>query len=121
MDIKEIHRLNVSENRVLRRIFGPQRDEIVGGWRKLHNEDLHNLYFSTNIIRIIKSRRPILAGHIACMGGIGIWWESQKERDLQEDPEVGGRIMLKCVLNKQDGVVWTGFIWLRIRTSGRFL
>jgi hypothetical protein len=50
-------RLRVFENRVLRRIFGPKRDEVTGGWRKLHNEELHNLYFSPSIIRMIKSRR----------------------------------------------------------------
>jgi hypothetical protein len=47
----------VFENRVLRRIFGPMRDEVIGGWRKLHNEELHNLYSSPSIIRVIKSRR----------------------------------------------------------------
>jgi hypothetical protein len=47
----------VFENRVLRRIFGPKRDEVTGGWRKLHNEELHNLYFSSSIIRMIKPRR----------------------------------------------------------------
>jgi hypothetical protein len=47
----------VFENRVLRRIFGPKREEVIGGWRKLHNEELHNLYSSPSIIRIIKSRR----------------------------------------------------------------
>jgi hypothetical protein len=50
------HRLRVFENRVLRRIFGPKRDEVTGGWRKLHNEELHNLYSSANIIKMIKSR-----------------------------------------------------------------
>jgi hypothetical protein len=55
----EEHRLKVFENRVLRRIFGPKRDEETGGWRKLHNEELHNLYSSPSIIRIIKSRRII--------------------------------------------------------------
>jgi hypothetical protein len=55
----------VFENRVLRGIFGPKRDEVVGGWRKLHNEELHNLYCSPSIIRIIKSRRIRLAGHVA--------------------------------------------------------
>jgi hypothetical protein len=49
--------LRVSENRVLRRIFGPKRGEVMGGWRKLHNEELHNLYSSSSIIRMIKSRR----------------------------------------------------------------
>jgi hypothetical protein len=53
----EEHRLRVFENRVLRRIFGPERDEVTEGWRKLHNEELHNLYASPNIIRIIKSTR----------------------------------------------------------------
>jgi hypothetical protein len=49
----------VFENRVLRRIFGPKRDEVTGDWRKLHNEELHNLYFSPNIIRMIKPRRMV--------------------------------------------------------------
>jgi hypothetical protein len=58
----------VFENRVLRRIFGPKREEVAGGWRKLHNEKLHNLCPSTNIIRVIKSRRMRCAGHVARMG-----------------------------------------------------
>jgi hypothetical protein len=56
------------ENRVLRRIFGPKRDEVTGGWIKLHNEELHNLYSSTSIIRMITSRRMRWAGHVARMG-----------------------------------------------------
>jgi hypothetical protein len=55
-------------NRVLRRIFGPKRDEMTGGWRKLHNEELHSLYSSPSIIRMIEYRRMTLAGHIASMG-----------------------------------------------------
>jgi hypothetical protein len=55
----------VFENRVLRRIFGPKRDGVTGGWRKLHNEELHNLYSSPSIIRIIKLRRMRWAGHVA--------------------------------------------------------
>jgi hypothetical protein len=70
-------------NRVLRRIFEPRRDEATGRWRKLHNEELHDLYSSPSIIRIIKLRRMILAGHVARIGRrvtrIGYWWESQKE------------------------------------------
>jgi hypothetical protein len=58
----------VFENRVLRRIFGPKRDEVTGGWRKLHNEELYNLFSSPSIIRIIKSRRMRWAGHVARMG-----------------------------------------------------
>jgi hypothetical protein len=57
LTIREEHRLRVFENRVLRRIFGPKRDGVMGGWRKLHNEELHNLYSSSSIIRIIKLRR----------------------------------------------------------------
>jgi hypothetical protein len=58
----------VFENRVLKRIFGPKRDEVTGGWRKLHNEELHNLYSSPNIVRMIKSRRMRWAGHVARRG-----------------------------------------------------
>jgi hypothetical protein len=58
----------VFENKVLRRIFGPKRDEMTGGWRKLHNEELCDLYSSPSIIRIIKSRRIKWAGHVARMG-----------------------------------------------------
>ena len=56
------------ENRVLRRIFGPRRDEVTGEWRKLHNEELSDLYASPNIVRVIKSRRIRWAGHVARMG-----------------------------------------------------
>jgi hypothetical protein len=58
----------VFENRVLRRIFGPKRDEVSGEWRKLHNEELNNLYSSPDIIRQVKSRRMRWAGHVARMG-----------------------------------------------------
>jgi hypothetical protein len=59
--------LRVSENRVLRRIFGPKMDDGRGGWRKLHNEELHCLYSSLDIIRVIKPRRMSWTGHVACM------------------------------------------------------
>jgi hypothetical protein len=58
----------VFDNRVLRRIFGPKRDEVTGEWRKLHNEELHDLYSSLNIVRVIKSRRMRWVGHVARMG-----------------------------------------------------
>jgi hypothetical protein len=68
---------------MLRRIFGPKRDEVTGEWRKLHNEELHDLYSSPSIIRIIKARRMRCTGHLARMGRrgtrIGCWWESQRE------------------------------------------
>jgi hypothetical protein len=57
LTLREEHRLRVIENRVLRRIFGPKRDEVTGEWRKMHNEELHNLYSSPDIIRQVKSRR----------------------------------------------------------------
>jgi hypothetical protein len=57
LTLREEHRLRVIENRVLRRIFGPKRDEVTKGWRKLHNEEFHNLYSSPGVIRMIKSRR----------------------------------------------------------------
>jgi hypothetical protein len=57
LTLREEHRLRVFENRVLRRIFGRKREEVTGGWRRLHTEELHNLYSSPNIIRMIKSMR----------------------------------------------------------------
>jgi hypothetical protein len=68
LTLREEHRLRVFENRELRRIFGPMRDEVTGKWRKLHNGELHNLYSSPDIIRQMKSRRMRWAGHAACMG-----------------------------------------------------
>jgi hypothetical protein len=58
----------VFENRVLRRVFGPKRDEVTGEWRKLHNEELHSLYSFPDIIRQVKSRRMRWVGHVACIG-----------------------------------------------------
>jgi hypothetical protein len=67
LTLKEEHGLRVFENRVLRRIFGPKRDEVTGEWRKLHNQELRDLYSSPSIIRIIRSRRMRWAGHVARM------------------------------------------------------
>ena len=68
LTLREESKLRVFENMVLRRIFGPRRDEVTGEWRRLHNEELSDLYSSPNIVRVIKSRRMRWAGHVACMG-----------------------------------------------------
>jgi len=68
LTLREERRLRVFENKVLRRIFGPRRDEVMGEWRRLHYEELNDLYSSPNIVRVIKSRRMRWTGHVACMG-----------------------------------------------------
>jgi hypothetical protein len=75
------------ENRVLRRIFGPKSDEVTGGWRKLHNEELHGLYSSPSIITVIKARRMKWAGHVARMGEVRgayniLVWRPEGKRPL---------------------------------------
>jgi hypothetical protein len=123
--LSEQHRLSVFENRVLRRIFAPKRDEVMAEWRKLHNGELHNLYSSPDITRQIKSRRMRWAGHVARMGA-----GSNVYTVLVGKPE--GKVLLKKSRRRWEDVirmdlgetgwgVWSGFTWLRIWTGGRVL
>jgi hypothetical protein len=105
LTLREEYRLRVFENRVLRRIFGSKRVRVTGGWRKLHNDRLHNLYSSPSIIRIIKSRRMRWAGHVARVWRtemhIRFLWRSQKQ-------------MVRCRWLHEVAALWTGLNWLRI-------
>ena len=99
LTLREKRRLRVFENRVLRRIYGPKRDEVTGEWRKLHNEELNNLYSSPNIVRVIKSRGMRWAGHVARMGeGRGVYRVlvgKPEGRNHWGDPGVDGRVILE--------------------------
>jgi hypothetical protein len=91
--LKEERRLRVFENRMLRRIFGPKRDEVTGEWRILHNEELNGLYSLPNILRVIKPRRLRWTGHVACM--------------------VEGRVAYRVLAGKPEGKRPLGRSWRR--------
>ena len=115
--------MRVFENGVLRRIFGPKRDQVTEEWRKLHNEELNDLYYSPSIVRFIKSRIVRWAGHVARMGmsdEYKIWWENLRGSEHLEDPGVDGRVILRWISRKWDGA-WTGLIWLRAGTGDGLL
>jgi hypothetical protein len=124
--LREERRLKVFENRVLRRVFGPKRDEVTGEWRELHNEELNDLYLLPNIVRVVKSRIMRWAGHVARMGeGRVVYrvlmgrpegkrplgrprrrWEDNIKRDLQKVGGVGGDWMERA----QDRDRWRALV-----------
>jgi hypothetical protein len=108
--LREESRLRVFENRVLRRIFGPKRDEVTGEWRRIHNKELYALYFSPDTVEVIKSKRLRWAGHVARMGERrgayrALVGKPEGSNHL-EDPGVDGRIILKRIFERLDG--WHG-------------
>jgi len=110
-------RLRLFENRVLRRIFG-------WGGRKLHNEELNDLYSSPSIVRVIKIETNEMGRACSMYGGevyTGFWWGNLRDRDHLGDPAIDGRIILRWIFRKWDVGVWTGLSWLRIGTGGRHL
>jgi hypothetical protein len=115
----------VFENRVLRKIIVPKKDEVTGEWRRLHNEELYDLYSTPNIIRVMKSRLMRWADHVARIGDqkvhTGFGLGNLSERDHLEDPSIDGRVILKLILKKEDVKAWIGLIWLGIGTGGRRL
>ena len=113
------------ENRVLRRIFGPKRDEATGEWRKLHNKELNVLYPSPSTVRVIKSRRMRWVGHAARIGesrGVCRVYLRQPEGKRQLGrPERRWEDNIKLIFRKLDVGAWAGSIWLRIETRGGIL
>jgi hypothetical protein len=115
----------VFENRILRRIFGHKRDEVTGEWRKLHNEELHNLYSSPDIIRQVKPKRMRWSSHVARMG------EERKVYTVLVGKAEGRRPLGRPRRRWEDGIrmdlreiglgVWIGFDWLRTGTGGGLL
>jgi len=96
--LREQRKLRVFENMVLRRIFGPMKDEVTGEWRRLHKEELNDLYSSPNIVRVIKSRRMRWAGHVARMGeerdAFRVLVGNRRERDHWRDLGIDGWMIL---------------------------
>jgi len=122
--LREECRLRVFENRVLRRVLGSKRDEVTGEWRKLHNEELMDLYSLPSIVRVVKSRRMRWTGHVARMGegkGVHRVLVGKPEGKRQSgDLDVDGRIILRWIFGTWEGVE-TGWSWLRIGTDGGHL
>jgi hypothetical protein len=123
--LREERRLRVFENRVLRSAFRPKRDEVTGEWRKLHNEELNDLYSLPNIVRVVKPRRMRWAGHVARMGedsGVHrVLVGKPEEERLLGIPRRRWEDNIKMDLQEVGGVVETGWSRLRIGTGGGHL
>jgi hypothetical protein len=117
--------LSVFENRVLRRIFGPKRDEVTEKWRRLHNKELYALYSSPNVIYVIKSRRLRWAGHLACMGksrsAYRVLVGKPEGRSPLGRPRRRWEDNIKMDLTEVERGAWTGSILFRIRTGDGLL
>ena len=123
--LREKRRLRVLENRVLRRIFGPKRDEVSGEWRKLHNEELTGLYSSPNIVWVIKLRKMRWVGHVASMadrrGTYRILVGKPEGKRPFGRPRCRWEDKINMHLQEVGWEAWTGLIWLRIGAGGRLL
>jgi len=122
LTLREERKLRVFENMVLRRIFGPRRDEVTGEWSRLHNEELSDLYSSPNIVRVIKSRRIRWGGHVVRMveerGVYRVLVGKPEGTKPLGDLGLNGWIILGWISKRWDVGMWTGLVWPRIGTSG---
>ena len=119
LTLREERRLRVFENRVLRRVFGHKRDEVTVERRKLHKEELRDLYSLPNTVRVAKSRMR-WAGHVARMGERRVVHRVLVGKPAGKrpgDPDVDGRIILRWIFRKWEGME-NGWSWLRIGTCG---
>jgi hypothetical protein len=123
LTLRDKRRLRVFEKRVFGRIFLCKRDEVYWECRKVHNEELNDIYCSPNVITLIDSTRMRRAKHVARVGRgeaySGFSWGNQNERDYLGYIGLDRMIILRCTFGKCDAVLWTGTTWLRIGTEGR--
>jgi len=117
--LREDPRLRVFEKRVLRRIFGSKRDEVTGEWRKLHNEELNDVFSSPNSVQVKKIKKNEMGGACSAYGGEERFFcgGNLRERDHLEGSDVDGRIILRWIFRKCDVGLRNGSSWLRIVTG----